>query len=84
MYKDYMSLEMASFIIRLRVLAPKNCFITPSLWQTGPAEARRQLLERKGGKKRKIFHKDDMEIQRANDCISIHISFEVKHILEIV
>lgn len=50
MYKDYMSLEMASFIIRLRVLAPKNCFITPSLWQTGPAEARRQLLERKGEK----------------------------------
>ena len=31
MYKDYMSLEMASFITRLRVLAPKNCFITPSL-----------------------------------------------------
>lgn len=42
MYKDYMSLEMASFISRLRVLAPKNCFITPSLWQGGPAQARPQ------------------------------------------
>lgn len=35
MYKDYMSLEMASFIMRRRELAPKNCFITSSLWAAG-------------------------------------------------
>ena len=40
MYKDYMSHEMASFIIRLRVFTPKNCFITPSPWHTSRLQLR--------------------------------------------
>lgn len=44
MCKDYKSLEMASFIGGLQVLAPKNCFITPRLCQRGPAEERPQNL----------------------------------------
>lgn len=50
MCKDYRSLEMASFIGRLRVFAPKNCFITPSLRHRGPRETHRR---RGGGKRRK-------------------------------
>lgn len=47
MCKDYMSLEMASFISRLRVFAPKNCFITPGLWQMGPGEAQQSSQKKR-------------------------------------
>lgn len=49
MCKDYMSLEMASFISRLRVFAPKNCFITPSLWQMGPGEVQQSTQKKRKG-----------------------------------
>lgn len=84
MYKDYMSLEMASFIIRLRVLAPKNCFITPSLWQTGPAEGRPRWPQLLKEEKYKIFYKDYMKVQRTIDCASMDVSCEVKYVFEIV
>lgn len=49
MCKDYMSLEMTSFISRLRVFASKNCFITPSLWQMGPGEAQQSTQKKRRG-----------------------------------
>lgn len=59
MYKDYMSLEMASFIIRLWVFTPKNYFISPSLWHDCAHRSTTTVKDRvKGKKKIKKMYQD--------------------------
>lgn len=75
MYKDYMSLEMASFIIKALSVGSEKLFYYPQPL-AGPGEAVAPAIERKTTNTKHFIEM----MQRTIACTSIYTSCEVKNI----